>query len=423
MNNYLNKKQQDNNNNNNNYIGNINYSNEYFNSNLPSSTSTSTNNNQSNNKNLIQTKPIPLKPLINYETSNSINQPSTVLTTGMNFNPPIGIISNPSLIKISINSTTTTITTTTSVKDFEGTGWIIPKIIKISSSSSSPSNLIEEEREEEGGEGLYDSSLWNLDILDTPSKDLIGEGEDDLSITWEGGIKVQSSKNLNDYRPMGCWMKSSSSSSSSYLPSIPSTSNNQGGDTSVDIKMNDDEDNNDPEEEEDTEMKQSLMNSNHSFRTITREELDLIKPHPNSYFSRTKNSWIIFSDQFPKSTSPYFINDDDDNNNNNNSLEIFRTLRNQLFSPTLLNLSSRPEPVQPYNLDESILVPEWSSTRPSLMKLISTKGKEILYSELDYYPAVIPDGLFKLLLEKRSEPTPNQTKLRAGIDSVYTIWK
>lgn len=272
------------------------------------------------------------------------------------------------------------------IPEFEGPGWIATKVVTMGGGGV-----------DQGRPGIYSTSLWEFEIFDTPS----GEG-------------ATKTKDL-PYRPMGDWLVESPKINGSGEKEVEVGGTRSRSSTLElldDVTMDSIND----------VLVQPLSSNSTSTtpkkipkhsRTPTREELDLIRPHPNAYFSRTENSWMVFA---PAPIPTTFID--------NSHVELWRTVQNSLVKASELGIQPPPEPASPDLLDSEFNVEEWSANRPSLMKLVSTKGKEVYYSRIDYYPAVIPKDLWEEFVKLRqSQPTPGQSETQALFDSVYTIWR
>lgn len=148
------------------------------------------------------------------------------------------------------------------------------------------------------------------------------------------------------------------------------------------------------------------------FRTITRNELSTIRPHPNAYYSRATSSWIFFIPLPAKASS------------SRGGPELFRTLRQAEPKQHRHGVEPPPLPAVPAELSTDSKDDDGKSNKPRLHKLVGTEGHRVVYSMDDFYPTVIPlEVLQRLAHERGKEPVAGQTKESAMLASMTVIWR
>ena len=169
------------------------------------------------------------------------------------------------------------------------------------------------------------------------------------------------------------------------------------------------------------------------FQTITKAELDNIRPHPNLFFCCKTLSWSLFS-KLPTSTTaakstqvPLWrfepIHD------YRKSVKPHEAIHQALFEDTKPPL---PDPILPSDPLSFRTAPHHSFPRrnhPSLcwLKLSwawSTTGERVLFSNQEFFPSVLGQEVWKNLLKARAEsPQISQTPAQAQASSVNFIWR
>lgn len=157
------------------------------------------------------------------------------------------------------------------------------------------------------------------------------------------------------------------------------------------------------------------------FRTVTRAELDAIRPHLSLFFCPHTFSWCLFARTVDGEPIP----------NDEPVLWQARMASAQeddigaWFTAAGIN-PPPPDPIAPAKLGKKTLERlSLDDLDPAgLVELVSNRGRVCAFSTQDWYPAVIPATEFHALLEDRgSRPAAGQTALTARFQAVKTIWR
>ncbi|GAA5910694.1 uncharacterized protein JCM6883_003257 [Sporobolomyces salmoneus] len=171
----------------------------------------------------------------------------------------------------------------------------------------------------------------------------------------------------------------------------------------------------------------------HGFRTITKSELDSIRPHPNLFFCSQTFSWGLFS-KLPVVLSDYTAPGVklwrfDEMQNFRKDLPPHESVNCALFEVLEPPL---PDPLLPFDPLSLRTAPHYDfppRNHPSLRTLklsyaCSTKPSRLLFSRQDFFPSVLGRELWQNWLKTRGEhPQPGQTSSQAEADSVSFLWR
>ncbi|GAA5954026.1 hypothetical protein JCM21900_005384 [Sporobolomyces salmonicolor] len=263
--------------------------------------------------------------------------------------------------------------------------------------------------EENGGKpGIWEHSVWDFDVRDTPVSDKAAK---------------------SPYRAMGEWVDavpkpeevvaSGSTVSSSSSPAM--------GPPSSDVAMQDHSASSTPALAaplSDSSAPPPL--SRKGFRTITRVELDAVRPHPQLYFCRHTLSWCLLAplpSQPPPTLRPAPSGDPELwQFGGLGALSVKELLHSgEHLSPPL------PAAIRPAQINAFSSETTYRPFKPTLRDLVGlngVNGGHVVFSGQTFFPPVIPTDLWSRLLEARGNaPAPGQSRLEAQFKSVHTIWR
>ncbi|GAA5961224.1 hypothetical protein JCM3765_002875 [Sporobolomyces pararoseus] len=169
------------------------------------------------------------------------------------------------------------------------------------------------------------------------------------------------------------------------------------------------------------------------FQTITKAELDGIRPHPNLFFCCKTLSWCLFSElppsPIPITTAQVPLWRFEPIHDYRKAVKPHEAIHQALYEDTKPPL---PDPSLPFDPLSLRTAPHHSFPRrnhPSLcwLKLSwawSTTGKRILFSNQEFFPSVLGQEVWQNLLNARAEsPGISQTPAQAQASSVNFIWR
>jgi hypothetical protein len=169
------------------------------------------------------------------------------------------------------------------------------------------------------------------------------------------------------------------------------------------------------------------------FKTITKDELDKIRPHPNLFFCRETASWCLFS------KLPSTLLTTEAKTVQLWRFELMEHYREELRPHESIHRAlfehlepALPEPILPSDHLSLRTVPHHTfppRNHPSLswLKLSwaqSTTNNRLLFSTQEFYPSVLGKELWHSLLKTRGEnPQIGQTPAQAEASSINLIWR
>ncbi|GAA5867533.1 hypothetical protein JCM1840_002542 [Sporobolomyces johnsonii] len=264
--------------------------------------------------------------------------------------------------------------------------------------------------EENGGKpGIWEHSVWDFDVRDTPVPDKAAK---------------------SPYRAMGEWVdaapKPEQVAASESTTASPSSSTAMGPPSS-DVAMQDDTASSTPTPAAPlSDSSAPPPPPRKGFRTITRAELDAIRPHPHLYFCRHTLSWCLLAplpSQPPSALRPAPPGTPE--------LWQFGGLGG-LSAKQLLHSGEHLSPPLPAAIRPAQIEAFTSETthrpfKPTLRDVVGlngVNGGHVVFSSQTFFPPVIPTDLWSRLLDARGNaPTPGQSRHEAQFKSVHTIWR
>ncbi|KAK4052873.1 ubiquitin-specific protease ubp2 [Microbotryomycetes sp. JL221] len=167
------------------------------------------------------------------------------------------------------------------------------------------------------------------------------------------------------------------------------------------------------------------------YRTITKDELEDIKPHRNLFFCRQKMGWGLFGpfDKFPPKREPIHDFDDDEPSRSEEQIVLWQRSHLNSSAPLILLSSMPKQPIPPADpkafSDSSYLVnhPKYLDANSLHVLHRSTDGAMVGYSGFDLCPSVFPSKLWQEFEHKMtSNPAPGQSGLLSMFKAVKVIW-
>lgn len=246
------------------------------------------------------------------------------------------------------------------------------------------------------GEGGSKAGIWEWDAFDFEVEDTPKDGK---------------------YKAMGEWVERPTGE-------VPNEGTVEVGDL-VDVELPSDE---------------SPRAPKNGFQTIERQELDMIRPHPNLFFCCDTLSWGLFSKLPIASTDPsserspthsqevrlWQFNGMDAHRRNLPAHESIHSALFEDLDPPL------PDPILPFDPNSLRTAPHYTFPprhHPALRALklslaTSTKQDRVMFSTQEFFPSVLGQELWKNLLRTRSEnPQPGQSASQAEAASINFLWR
>ena len=154
-------------------------------------------------------------------------------------------------------------------------------------------------------------------------------------------------------------------------------------------------------------------------RTITQEELDAARPHPDAFFSRVTYSWVIFTSILPNAALPVITSQ-----LSPDRPHLWRIVPDSI-PPEAVNLGPIFPPANPSLLSPKSGVDEADLEVKNFTRLSSSKSTQhFAYSLESGIPTVIPLNLWKAFEQARSEPLPGDNgKVAALAQSWSAVWR
>jgi hypothetical protein len=145
------------------------------------------------------------------------------------------------------------------------------------------------------------------------------------------------------------------------------------------------------------------------YQTITREELDSIRPHPSAFYSRATSSWVIvvaLPDQATRLSEPYV------------DVELWHRLDSPVLRPAT-EMGNPPAPASPGDLREEYIPWLQAVPPPRFSRLDSTKGRRVALSLEGSYPTVLPDSLMQRIAKSLNVGKEGPSKLYQAIMFIF----
>lgn len=156
------------------------------------------------------------------------------------------------------------------------------------------------------------------------------------------------------------------------------------------------------------------------FKTITKEELDAVRPHPDAYFSRLTHSWVIFTPILPNAPPPSASS-----GLPSNRPHLWRIVPESI-TPASVNLGPIFPPARPDLLSPRSSIDESDLEIKNLTRLSSSKSPPLhfAYSLEKGIPSVIPANLWAAFDEARGEPLPQDSGRPAALAAAWSsVWR
>ena len=154
----------------------------------------------------------------------------------------------------------------------------------------------------------------------------------------------------------------------------------------------------------------SSTSRNRRIRIISREELDNVKPHKDAFFHPLTCSWTIFTCIAEGRKGPRGEDD---------KYPLWEH-RGQCISPTSATLRMKP----PLGLGEDGEPDSLEALEPVHLAHDISTGRQVVYSDLDWYPAVIPSDLATAFQQlKYQNPAPGESRELSAYMGWSALWK
>ncbi|KAK4055088.1 ubiquitin-specific protease ubp2 [Microbotryomycetes sp. JL201] len=287
-------------------------------------------------------------------------------------------------------------------------GWTLPEPANISDAVSS------RERGEDSFHGLYDVGWTALKIVDPAVSWHEKGGIWENTTLWD--FDVGPTPRGDKYPDMGSFVARGSldvkPNGGAASTETESASIRQPAETDL-IDLD-----GDAEAQATDKLLRSEMQTRKGYSTITKDELDAVRPHPDMYFCRKTMSWVLFSRIKDSAIAP---------------IRSQPTLwqRSRYDCVDVVSKLQIPLP-QPFDLakPDDVGQPELFSPRPTdlherfLYVLFSTRGAVVTYSDVDFYPSVIPNALWTAFEKERREHPPlgasSQLSMYRAVNLIWT---
>ncbi|KAM0793608.1 hypothetical protein ACM66B_001041 [Microbotryomycetes sp. NB124-2] len=163
-----------------------------------------------------------------------------------------------------------------------------------------------------------------------------------------------------------------------------------------------------------TSSKQANVGSK-GYSTVSKAELDAVRPHPDLYFCRKTMSWVLFTSVEAAPHAP--IRD---------SPTLWQRSRFPFDEVAPKLPAPLPKPFdlgQPEDSDTPELTRSAPLSEAQLYALFSTRGSVVAYSDPEFYPLVIPRRLwYAFETDRKTDPPVGVTPSVAMYRAVNLIW-
>lgn len=169
---------------------------------------------------------------------------------------------------------------------------------------------------------------------------------------------------------------------------------------------------------EGAETKPSAVEREARVKSVTQEELDSVRPHPNAFWSRSTRSWVIFTPVEPDRPPPHSLNPDQRRHH-------FWRVKADSVAPSAIALLPPFAPANPKQLSAASNFDDADLELRALTRLFSSRGgPHFAYSDAHYFPTVIPQKLWDRFDESRGEPRPGDKSRHVALLATWAVvWR
>lgn len=155
-------------------------------------------------------------------------------------------------------------------------------------------------------------------------------------------------------------------------------------------------------------------------KTMTKEEFDVVRPHPDAFFSRSTYSWVVLTPILPNAPPPVASS-----NLPANRPHLWRVVPD-VVTPASVSLGPIFPPARPDLLSPRSSIDESDLEIRNLSRLSSSKSPPLhfAYSLEKGIPTVIPFALWTAFEKARSDPLPQDSGRPAALAASWAaVWR